>query len=153
MGHRSVLFGLQSKNTWLEFPEASSMPAPGRMPDAIAMPSLKPSGATWGRWISGSREAALWSRGMSIRVPLTTFSVIGLDLAQQPEHVSQPRGPECWADLHASSPGVSETRFFNFRPPATHQAPPPDDSALAPPQRASEPHAVTSAGAPLCTTC
>ena len=82
MGLRSALFGLRIKNTWLEFPEASSMPAPGRMPDAIAMPSLKPSGATWGRWISGSREAALWSRGMSIGVLPTTLSANGLDLAQ-----------------------------------------------------------------------
>ena len=44
MGHRSVLFGLWSENTWLEFSEAKSMPVPRVAPDAIGMPSLKPSG-------------------------------------------------------------------------------------------------------------
>lgn len=29
IGHRSVLFGLRIENTWLEFPEANSMPQPG----------------------------------------------------------------------------------------------------------------------------
>ena len=84
MGHRSVLFGLQSNNTWLEFPEANSMPAPGVGPDAIGMPSLKPSGTMWGRWSPGSGEAALWPRGVSVRVPPTTLTAICLDLAQYP---------------------------------------------------------------------
>ena len=54
MGHMNVLFGLQSKNTWLEFSEANSMLAPRVPPDAIGVPSVKPSGATWGRCSPGS---------------------------------------------------------------------------------------------------
>lgn len=152
MGHSSVLCGLQSENTWLEIPQANSVPAPARTPDATAMPSLKPSVATWGRWSPGSGEAALSSRGVSLRVPPTSLSAIGLDLTQQPEPVSEPRGPACWADLRAPSPGLSGTPLFSLRPPATHQAPPPAHSALTPPQRARESHPVTSVRPPLRTT-
>ena len=129
------------------------MPEPGVAPDALAVPFLKTSGATWGRWSPGERESALWSRAVYSRVPPTTLSAICLDFAQQPERVSEPKCPACWADLHGPSPGVSGTPFFSLRPPATHQPSPPDHSALTPPHRASEPHTVTSAVPSLCTTC
>ena len=46
-----------------------------------------------GHWSTGNAEDSLQSRGVSIRVPSTTLSDIGLDLYQQHVRGSQPRAP------------------------------------------------------------
>ena len=52
--------------------------------------------AMWVRCSPGTLEDTLRLRGVSIRVPPTTLSAIGLALSQQPVRGSQPRDPPIW---------------------------------------------------------
>ena len=73
---------------------ARSKTAPGSTPSrckTLYLPG-KESGHV-GHWSTGNAEDSLQSRGVSIRVPSTTLSDIGLDLYQQHVRGSQPRAP------------------------------------------------------------
>ena len=50
----------------------------------------------WWSWSPGTLEDALQSRGVSIRVPSTNLSAIGLDLGQQHVRGSQRRALTVW---------------------------------------------------------
>ena len=73
---------------------ARSKTAPGTTPGrckTLYLPGIE-SGHV-GNWSTGNTEDSLRSRGVSIRVPSTTLSDIGLDLYQQHVRGSQPRAP------------------------------------------------------------
>lgn len=133
--------------TRFEFSETSCVTAPGVAPGAKPSPFLVLNAATWGRWSLGSGEAALCSWGISIRVPPTTLSIIGPDLAQQPEHGSQPTRPTYWADLpgpvHLVLACPEPLSSASGRP--QHTNPHVLTIPLSPrPQRARDPHLVTA---------
>ena len=91
-GHRSVLFRLRSRNPSLEFQSLDNDSAWG----ISRCKTHYLHGAVYAIWVRcspGTLEDTLRLRGVSIRVPPTTLSAIGLALSQQPVRGSQPRDP------------------------------------------------------------
>ena len=159
MGCRSVLFGLRSGNSvGISRDQLRNSTWGSTRCKIVALPRVqcghvgKLEPRKRGSWSLGSGEAALCSRGVSIRVPPTALSAIGPDLAQQPEHGSQPRRPTYWADL----PGPVHLVLACPEPLSSasghlqHSSPHVPTIPLSPRlQRASEPHLITAAGAAI----
>ena len=133
-----------------------SMTAPEVVADAKPASSLEQNLAIWCSWSPGTAEDVLRSRGVSIRVPSSTLSAIGLDLGQQHVRGSQPRAVPVWL-MYQSLFTRSWAHHHPFlQPQATPDTPATASRSylsLPTPKKQVGPTGLLQPGPPLHTTC
>ena len=131
-----------------------SMTTPGVAADAKLASSLEQNLATWWSWRPGTMEDVLRSMDVSIRVPSTTLSAIGL--GQQPVCGSHPRALPVW--LMSQGPFTLSWAVHQpfLQPQATpHTTAPASRTCLSipSPKKQVGPTGLLQLGLPLHTTC
>jgi len=140
----------------VEISKCRSMTAPGVAADAKSAISLKQNLATWWSWSPGTADDVLRSRGMSITVPSSTLSAIGLDLGQQHVRGSQPRAVPVWLMYQSLfTPSWADHHPF-LQPQSTTDTPTTASRpclSLPTPKKQVGPTGFLQPGPPLHTTC